>query len=204
MKIIDTSGQECPAPLVAAKRALKDINTGDSFRIVTDNQTSFNNISRFLKDNKTEFTYEETNGIWTLTITKRAPDPVSTNSEKSCTNTIPHFSQGDFIIVFTSDKMGDGDSELGHLLMCNFIKALKDLEVLPSKMIFYNKGVTLGAEDSPVIDHLKEIESMGITLLLCATCVKYYSLEEKIKIGTLSNMFEITQVMASATNIVKP
>ncbi len=45
---------------------------------------------------------------------------------------------------------------------------------------------------------------MGVTLLFCATCAKYYSLEEKIKIGTLSNMFEIAQVMSSAGNIVRP
>ncbi len=45
--------------------------------------------------------------------------------------------------------MGDGDEELGHLLMINFIKAIKDLDILPGKMVFYNKGVTLGAEDSP-------------------------------------------------------
>jgi len=56
---------------------------------------------------------------------------------------------GDFVIAFTSDKMGDGDEELGHLLMGNFIKAIKDLDVLPRKMVFYNKGVTLGAVESP-------------------------------------------------------
>jgi selenium metabolism protein YedF len=100
--------------------------------------------------------------------------------------------------------MGDGDEELGHLLMSNFIKGIKDLDSLPVKMVFYNKGVILGAEDSPVIDHLKEIEKMGVRLFLCATCAKHYSLEEKIKIGTLSNMFEIVQVMASAGNVVKP
>jgi selenium metabolism protein YedF len=204
MQIIDTSGQQCPAPLIATKRALKEAITGDSFQVITDNHTSFSNISRFLKDNDTEFTYRETNGLWTLTVTKRKPGIVYTNPEQYCTTSIPHFTQGDFIIAFTSDKMGDGEEELGRLLICNFIKALKDLDKLPAKMVFYNKGVTLGTEDSPVIDHLKEIEKMGVTLLLCSTCVKYYSLEEKIKIGTLSNMFEIAQALATASNVVKP
>jgi|WetSurSiteA1Bulk_404760.scaffolds.fasta_scaffold02479_2 selenium metabolism protein YedF len=204
MQIIDTSGQQCPAPLIATKRALKEALTGDSFQVITDNHTSFSNISRFLKDNNTEFTYGETNGIWTLTVTKRNPGMVYTNPEKYCTTEIPHFTQGDFIIAFTSDKMGDGEEELGRLLICNFIKALKDLDKLPAKMVFYNKGVTLGTENSPVIDHLKEMEKMGVTLLLCSTCVKYYSLEEKIKIGTLSNMFEIAQALATASNVVKP
>jgi DsrE/DsrF-like family len=88
--------------------------------------------------------------------------------------------------------------------MINFVRAIRDLDVLPRKMIFYNRGVLLGAEGSPVIDHLKEIEKMGVIMLLCATCAKYYLLEEKIKIGTLSNMFEIAQVMSSADNIIRP
>jgi selenium metabolism protein YedF len=102
------------------------------------------------------------------------------------------------------DKMGTGDDELGNLLMVNFIKAIKELDILPAKMVFYNRGVMLGKYDSQVIEHLKEIEKMGVKLLLCATCVKFYSLAEKIHIGTLSNMYEITQAMASATNVIKP
>lgn len=204
MKIVDTTGQLCPAPLIATKRALKEVQSGDSFQLITDNQTSFDNISRFLKDNKTGFSFKESNGIWTLTITKANSESIIVNPEEYCTTEIPHLSQGDFIIAFTSDKMGDGDEELGRLLMSNFVKAIKDLDVLPSKMVFYNKGVTLGAEGSPVIDQLKEIEKMGVTLLLCATCVKFYSLEEKIKIGILSNMFEIAQVMSTAGNVIKP
>lgn len=204
MQIVDTSGQQCPAPLIATKRALKYAQTGDAFKVITDNQTTFNNICRFLKDHKTKYSFEESNDIWTLTITKQTPEFVNAEAEEYCTTEIPHFSKGDFVIAFTSDKMGDGDEELGHLLMINFVRAIRDLDVLPRKMIFYNKGVILGAEGSPVIDHLKEIEKMGVTMLLCATCVKYYVLEEKIKIGTLSNMFEIAQVMSSARNIIRP
>jgi selenium metabolism protein YedF len=100
--------------------------------------------------------------------------------------------------------MGEGDEGLGRQLIINFIKAIKELDILPGKMVFYNSGVKLGSDDSPAIDLFKEIESMGVGLLFCTTCVKFYSLEEKIAIGTQSNMFEITQVMSSAGNIVKP
>ncbi len=204
MRTVDTRGQQCPAPLIATKKALKETGTGDSFKILTDNRTTLDNISRFLKDNKTEFTVKEKDNTWTITVTKKEPDLSPTKAEDYCTGEIPHFSQGDFIIAFTSDKMGEGDEELGRLLISNFIKAIKDLDVLPANMVFYNNGVKLGSVDSPVIEHLKEIEKMGVGMLLCATCAKYYSLEEKIKIGTLSNMYDIAKVMASAGNIVKP
>lgn len=204
MRIVDTKGQLCPAPLIATKRALKETQVAESFQVLTDNQTSLNNLMRFLKDNKTEFNVNADGGVWTLTITKGVVEETQTRPEDYCTPVIPHFSQGNFIIAFSSDKMGEGDDELGHLLITNFIKAVKDLDVLPGKMVFYNKGVALGSDDSPVVEHLREIEKMGVGLLLCATCVKYYSLEEKVNIGSLSNMFEIAQAMASTGNVIKP
>jgi selenium metabolism protein YedF len=204
MRIINTKGQQCPAPLIATKRALKGSDRGDSFEVLTDNKTALDNISRFLKDNKTGFTVAEKQGVWTITVTKSSSEIPLTNAEAYCTPEIPHFSKGDFIIVFNSDKMGEGAEELGKLLISNFIKAIKDLDVLPGKMVFYNNGIKLGSIDSPVYDHLQELERMGVGMLFCATCTKYYSLEEKIKLGTLSNMFEIAQVMASAGNIIKP
>jgi selenium metabolism protein YedF len=204
MRIIDTKGQQCPAPIIATKRALKESASGDSFEVLTDNKTALDNISRFLKDNKTGYSVMENSGVWTIKVTKGNKDVALTNAEVYCTPEIPHFSQGNFIIVFTSDKMGEGDDELGSLLIANFIKAIKDLDKLPAKMVFYNSGVKLGSIDSPVYVNLKDLESMGVGMLFCATCTKYYSLEEKIKMGTLSNMFEIAQVMASSENIIKP
>ncbi|MCJ7447574.1 MAG: sulfurtransferase-like selenium metabolism protein YedF [Bacteroidales bacterium] len=204
MRIVDTKGQQCPAPIIATKRTLKEAKKGETFLVLTDNRTSLNNLIRFLKDNKTEFSVEEAGDIWTLRITKKTAEVQQTEAEKYCNTDIPHFTQGNFIIVFSSDKMGEGDEELGHLLMTNFIKAIKDLESLPKTMVFYNNGVKLGSVDSTVSEHLKEIEKMGVGLLFCATCVKYYSIEEKIKTGSLSNMYEIAQVMASAAHIIKP
>ena len=204
MRIVDTKGQLCPAPLILTKKALKETAMGESFIVLTDNQTSFNNLSRFLTDNNTDFQISREGEVWTLTITKTSVAHDIAKAEEYCTSSISHFQKGDFIIVVTSDKMGEGDDELGHLLMTNFIKALKDLDKLPQKMIFYNKGVTLVTHSSPVIEHLKDLEKMGTELMLCATCVNYYSLGASVAAGTLSNMYSIAEVMASAGNIVRP
>ena len=204
MLIVDTKGQQCPAPLIATKKALKESKTGETFQVLIDSKTSFDNISRFLRDNKSEFSGAEAEGIWTITVTKRKSNGPVKNAAEFCEGTVPHFSQGDFVIALTSDKMGEGDEELGRLLIMNFIKAIKELNILPGKMVFYNNGVKLGVTGSPVHKLLEEIESMGVRLLFCATCVRHYSLEDKIKIGILSNMFEITQVMSSASNVIKP
>ena len=204
MQIVDTKGQLCPAPLIAAKKALKETVPGDSFVLLTDNKTSFDNLSRFLKDNKAGFKVSESGGIWTLTITRTSSDLIQSEPEEYCSPEIPHFQKGNFVVVLTSDKMGEGDDQLGHLLMINFIKALKDLDELPQKMVFYNNGVKLAINSSPVIEILRDLEKMGVELLLCATCVSHYSLESVAGTGTVSNMYTIAEVMANAGKIVRP
>jgi selenium metabolism protein YedF len=100
--------------------------------------------------------------------------------------------------------MGEGDDELGKLLMSNFIKALKDLDKLPLKILFYNRGVTLVTKTSPDIDHLRQLEKMGVELLLCATCINHYKLEKSTGAGILSNMYTIAEAMSSAGKVIKP
>jgi selenium metabolism protein YedF len=204
MRIVDTKGQLCPAPLIAAKKVLKETAEGETFRILTDNQTSFDNLCRFLKDNGAGFQVEESEGVWTMTVTRITGDNVETKVEEYCIPAISHFEKGNYVVAITSDKMGEGDSELGYLLMANFIKALKDLNKLPQHMVFYNRGVTLAVKDSPVVEHISDLEKMGVEIHLCATCVNHYKLEKNIAVGTLSNMYSIAEIMASAGNIIRP
>jgi len=204
MKIVDTKGQLCPAPLIAAKRALNETASGESFVVLTDNQTSFDNLSRFLKDNNAKFSIEEDGGVWSLTVTKNEGTHVEIKTEDYCDTTIAHFQKGNFIVVISTEKMGEGDAELGHLLMTNFIKALKDIDKLPQKIIFYNSGVKLVTNSSPVIKHLRDLEKMGVELILCGTCVNHYSLGSEIESGTISNMYSIAEIMSLAGNIIKP
>jgi len=204
MRTVDTRGLQCPAPIIATKKALNESEKGETFQVITDSKVTLGNLSRFLHDNKNEFSVSESQGVWTFTITKNTVDPINQKAEEYCNNEVPHFSRGNFVVAFSSDKMGTGDDKLGSLLMENFVKAIKDMDHLPAKIVFYNKGVFLGRDDSPVSGHLKEIEQMGVSLCFCATCVNYYSLAEEIHIGILSNMYEIARIMASASNIIKP
>jgi selenium metabolism protein YedF len=204
MRIVDTKGLLCPAPLIAAKRALNEAAVGESFIVLTDNRTSFDNLSRFLKDNKAGFIVTEADGVWSLEVTRLNGVQVEKKAEDYCETVVPHFQKGNFIVVISSDKMGDGDVELGHILMASFLNALKDLNELPGKIAFYNSGVKLVTKSSPVIAHLLDLEKMGVELVLCGTCVNHYSLSEEIAAGTISNMYVIAELMASAGNMVKP
>lgn len=204
MKIVDTKGQLCPEPLIAAKRALKESAEGESFILITDNRTAFENLNRFLNDNKAIIQSAESEGVWTFTVTKTTGDVVRAEPEEYCDTTVSHFEKGNYVVVISSDKMGEGDKKLGHLLMSTFVKALKDTDKLPEKILFYNNGVKLTIKSSPVIDNLRDLEKMGIELLLCGTCVNFYSLESEVGVGSISNMFIMTEIMASTGKVIKP
>ena len=204
MKRVDTRGQSCPAPIIALKRALKEIMAGESFELVIDNRTSFENVSRFLNDNNTKFTCSEKGATWNIIVTKGKDDLQVLKPDYQTPDIIPHFSKGDFVIAFSSDIMGDGDKNLGHILIENFVKSIKDLDILPSKIVLYNRGVLLGSESSDTSGHIRDLEKMGVEVLLCSTCIDHYSLSQKVRVGKPSNMFEILQIMASSGNVIKP
>lgn len=203
MRIVDTRGQLCPAPLIMAKRALKTISQGESFVILTDNITSFNNLNHFLRDNNTNFEYVREEEGWKITVKKVAANTPETKPEDYCVP-VPHFEKGDYDVVISSDKMGEGDDDLGKVLITNFIKALKDLDKLPRRIIFYNSGVKLVANTSAQIEDLSQLEKMGVEIILCATCVNHYNIGSVLGAGTLSNMFTIAESLATASKIIKP
>jgi selenium metabolism protein YedF len=204
MKTVDTRGKSCPAPLIATRKALKESAAGEELEIITDNRTAFSNISRYLRENGIRFSFVYNNDQWTIIINEGNQNKDPRSSDEYCSIEIPHFEKGNFIVTFTSDTTGEGSEELGKLLTINFVKALKELDHLPSKILFYNGGVKLCTKDSPVFSDLKMIEEMGVQLLVCGTCIDFYSLNGQMGVGTVSNMFEIVGSMASSANIIKP
>jgi selenium metabolism protein YedF len=204
MRIVDTKGQLCPAPLIAAKRALKETKEGESFIVLTDNKTAFENLTRFLKDNKADIQCSESQGVWTFTVTKTTGDLVKADAEEYCAPSVAHFEKGNYVVVISSDKMGEGDEQLGLLLMRTFINAMKDLDQLPQKLLFYNNGVKLATNNSPVIETLRNLEKMGVEIMLCGTCVNHYSLSSVVGAGTISNMYTMAGIMASSGKVLKP
>lgn len=106
------------------------------------------------------------------------------------------------VIRFSSDTMGRGDDELGERLAASFINVLAEIHPNPGAMVFYNRGVFLCSEGSPVLDVLKEFSERGVPLLCCGTCLNHFELNDKLVVGSTSNMVEITQTMLSADMVI--
>lgn len=206
MKVVDTTGLKCPEPLIMTKRALKEVAEGETMMVITDNETSLGNLRRFLSDNNTSFTVESNGNVHTLAVTRGKSDLSHTEPAEYCEvtlNPVPA-SPGNYIVVFSSEKMGEGDEDLGMILTKSFITTLLESDTLPVEILFYNSGVKLAVRNSIVADGLAKLEKRGVKLLLCGTCVNFYNLKKEIEIGLISNMYEMSEAMTRGHKIIKP
>ncbi len=60
----------------------------------------------------------------------------------------------------------------------------------------------LTAEGSNAIDDLKRLEAAGTNILSCGTCINYFELQGKLAVGSVADMYGITEKMARASNTI--
>ena len=101
----------------------------------------------------------------------------------------------DATIVFDSDALGVGDKELGRKLLKSFLTLLCGGHQKPRTLVLYQLGVTLACEGSEMIDLLQHLQNDGVEILLCSTCLEYYNLKDRVRVGTISNMGTIQERM---------
>lgn len=200
MKTIDTRGLLCPAPLIQTKKAIKEAQGGETLEVLLDNETACQNVSSYLKELGINTDVVLNEDIQHIRFT--VPDQVdeTVNAESFCKTP----ANNNYVVVLKSEIMGEGDPQLGALLMRAFINSLKETDQLPSSIILYNSGVKLAIAGSDTAESLAEMENKGVTIICCGTCVDFYELKPVIKIGTISNMFRITQLTSEAGHVVYP
>ncbi len=106
------------------------------------------------------------------------------------------------VIVINNDKMGQGESELTTLLMGNFVRTLISSEIKPGILVFYGAGVKLVSEGSLYLETIATLENLGVEILSCSTCLNYYGLADKVKVGRKSNMAEIVEVLLKSEDVI--
>ena len=181
MKEIDAKGLACPKPVVLAKKA---INSNQEVLVIVDNQTAASNLSKLGKKMKAEVSVVEKSENEFRVLFKK-----SKSSDSETDGTAAENNEGKVYLI-AADTMGEGERELGQILIKGFISTIKELDPLPKKIIFINSGVK-AAVNEDIIFYLKELANKDIEILLCGTCVDYYGLQEEVKIGEISNMYEI-------------
>jgi len=53
-----------------------------------------------------------------------------------------------------------------------------------------------------VLDHLRKFESQAVDVISCRTCIEYFALTEKVRVGRVGGMPAIMEAMARADKVV--
>ena len=188
---VDAIGQVCPVPIIMTKNALKDIEEGQ-VEVSVDNRISLENLQKMSKEMGYDYTVEESGDIFKIVINKMRESVELRESEENT------------VVVIDSLHMGKGDVELGRILMKGFIYTLSEMEELPKTILFYNEGVKLAIEGAESLQELKSLEERGVEILSCGTCLNFYGITEKLRVGSVTNMYTILERQMKATRVIKP
>lgn len=204
-KIIDARGKACPIPVVETQKTVATLHEGDSIEIAVDNVIAVQNLTKMAEQKKLSIESEkvdENHYVVKLNKTQHStPEKVEGTKEIVCQE---EARLDKIVVVLSSDRMGGGDEKLGGILMKGFIYALTEQESLPETILLYNKGAYLTTKSSDSIADLKLLESQGVEILTCGTCLNHYGLAQELAVGTVTNMYVIVEKQMQATKIVMP
>lgn len=187
---VNAIGLVCPVPVIMTKKALNSIEEGE-VSVLVDNETAKENLEKLAKEMGYSYVSSKKDENIQVVITKTLEIKEETKEEEN------------IVVVIDSDEMGKGDRELGEVLIKGFVYSLTEMETLPKTIILYNKGVFLATKNENTIEDLKKLETMGVEVISCGTCVNYYGLQDSLKVGTLTNMYTILDRQMKAKKVVR-
>ena len=198
-RLLDMRGRNCPEPVIETRKALLD--DGETILdVVVDNEAASENITRLIRSlGGSSRVLGRSDGIIKLQIT--AADTLAPESTEEPDGSCRLLSKN--VVLLNSDSIGPS-AELGRTLMKAFINTLPDVPPLPEVVILLNSGVKLAVEHSDLLGVLTTMEAAGTTVLSCGTCLDYFELTDKLRVGKITNMFEVVSLLAGADRIIKP
>ena len=229
---IDAKGKPCPQPVILAMRALGGLKEGDTLQVQVDNEAAVENLKRMAQKNGAAVQVKADGANWTVEIVpadsvagagggtgsadaaqagqsaeeqtgQSALAQAGQSAEEQARQICAMPARGPVVVAVGSAEMGNGDPRLGRILMKSFLYSLTQLDELPQTVLFFNGGVRMTTEGSESIEDLKALESQGVEILSCGTCLDFYGLKDKLLVGGITNMYVIAQTMAGAGNVVK-
>ena len=214
MITVNAMGDVCPIPVIKTRKAIGELGGSGQIEVLVDNETAVRNVTKMAESSGAAVAAEKLEeGKYRVNITVGAGTEDGagakegsgwTAEEKGCECGADTADHGHTVVVVPSDKMGDGDEELGHILMKSFLFAVTQLDELPEKMVFYNGGAKLTVEDSPALEDLKSLEEQGVEIMTCGTCLDFYGIKDKLAVGTVTNMYSIVETMQQAGRVIRP
>ena len=182
-KTFDARGMACPLPVENAKKASEEMTNGGTLTVLVDNEIAVQNLTKF--GNSKGFTVSsEKKADKDFAVTFQIPEngaAPATAAESAAPTCAPDSKKHGLIAVLSANTMGNGEEQLGKLLMKSFIFALTKQDQLPETILCYNSGAYLTCEGSDSLEDLKSLEAEGVKILTCGTCLDFYNLKERLR-----------------------
>lgn len=197
-KIVDARGLACPQPVIMTKKAMAE---ADALTTIVDDKTAEANVSRMARKEGWQVVAEASDDGTYLHLSRQdGAEAVSLPVGKA--ESLP--AAGPLVVYISADRMGQGEDELGEVLIRAFLHTLNEVAPLPDTLVFVNTGVRLVVEGSPVLEDLEALSQQGVEILACGTCLNYLELMDQVAIGTVSNMYDIAETLLGAGKVVAP
>lgn len=206
--IVDARGELCPRPVILTRQALKSVAVGSPVRVLVDNETSRNNVERYLCDHGASVSVTREGGVFALEFaapSMASPSSVETpaSSHEVAPTAAPPPSSG-WVLSLAGDSVGRGAEDLGRRLALSLLTTVPHLSSRPSTVVLYSSGVLLAVDDTPTAAALAEVARAGVEVLLCGTCVDYYDVRSRVRVGTITDMLRILGVLSGASKVIAP
>ena len=192
MILVEAEGLACPFPVIEAKKALRKSGSEDVV-VRVDNEAAVGNLKRLADSMQRDYLVTELSAtVFEVTIKGETADPAELAKDVS---PVSAHADSEYIVQSSHKLMGAGNDELGAVLMKSFIYSLSEQDRLPLAIVFYNTGVELTCQGSPVLEDLKTLEKAGVSILSCGLCLDFLGLKEKLAIGEITNMYRIAELI---------
>lgn len=201
-KLIDAKGKNCPIPVIMAK---KEIDNGNkNFIIEVDNKIAVQNLQRLANSQGLLSIVKEENEVFKVIFSNYN----SQNDEcVECNEILSEIEDNKnqistWSVFIGKEIIGAGNEELGKSLMKMYFYTISEGDDLPKSILFMNDGVKVITLNEQAIEHLKDLEKKGVEILVCGTCLNFYGLQEKLTVGKISNMYDITNSMKESSKVI--
>ena len=194
-KIIDAREKNCPMPVIMAKKEIE--RGGKFFTVKVDNKIAVENLRKFANSQGFEITVSEDNGDFNVKFSNGCEECEEIFAK--VTNKKP---LGDWSVFVNKSTIGNGNQELGESLIKMFLYTISESDDYPKSILFINEGVKVPTLNKQAIEHLKELETAGVELLVCGACLDFYKLKDNLTVGKVSNMYEIVEFMKSSSKVI--
>ena len=199
---VNAMGDACPIPVVKTLQALKELHGAGTVQTLVDNKVAVENLTRLAESKGcTIETAQLGEKEYRVTITVGEGAELPETVDTTCA--VPAAADNTVVAV-SADHMGEGDEVLGKILLKGLLFALTQQETLPKTVLFYNGGAAVTCEGSASLEDLQKLESLGVEILTCGTCLNHYGLTEQLRVGGVTNMYVIVEKQMQATKVVRP